>query len=685
MKKEVIPVATAISVLLVAAVSSALSGLEFCQIEVKAETKSGYSFDDPVILFEIPNERQVGFYVDSHWQPNAFQVGVQLGEVVFLMLKETLFRAGGFPAFANGTLVVSDESEKFVWTYDMGPVGEVWSANPSGGASGFCWRPNAVGNYTVGIIFEDFIYADDFPSDFSDAVSIRVCRPSAFVGKVTSGYDLKAISNASVEALVNGEVKATTTTNSEGAFNLELQETGVYDVRASAPGYTPVVQRWVNTELEPKQIDFVLAPISLAPNFNILWRANLGDSRNVVVDSQGNVIVASEGEISHTVVSKFDPDCNLLWEISESFSGASEVPRGLAVDSADNILLLVEPNDIWSYNLYTVKLDPNGNRIWKESFDSGENDQSTSIAVDSLDNVIVIGVVHAEGKSTLVKYTSGGDVIWSKTLPIYFDLGEITVDSGNNIILGGSVLLDSIGVDYYVAKLDDDGNLLWEKTFDCKERKYDYGYGVSLDDNDDYGCAVSLDSSENIIVTGNKITVKLGSDGSEIWLKYFLGDDLVVDLDNNIFAIRDSFVEMYDANGLLLGNIDLTEKLYSIAICQNSTLIVAGAQNVMKLCVDDSATTQYDPTTETETPANADLNTPPENTSDTTSSEPTSMSNPEPTISPPQPSESSPEPSQGNLPENQQANEAPPVSAFTLMISIGAVSTVSTIYKKHKR
>jgi hypothetical protein len=464
-------------------------------------------------------------------------------------------------------------------------------------------------------------------------------------------------------------VKATTTTDSEGAFNLQLKETGVYDVRASAPGYTPVVQRGVNTELEPKHLDFALAPLSLAPDFNILWRVTSKNSRNVAVDSQGNVIVTSEGENSQTMVSKFGPKGNLLWKISESFSGSSEIPRGIAVDSANNILLLVEPRNIlWVCNTYTVKLDPDGKEMWKKVFTTNEN-EGTSIAVDSLDNVIAIGV--EGGQTTLVKYASDGGRVWSKTLPIYFFTGEIVTDKGNNIIFGGTTISDVTSDDYYIAKLDADGNLLWEKTFDCKERKCDTGCGISMDDHWDYGYAVALDSSENIIVTGNKITVKLGPDGNEMWLKYFPGDDLVVDLNNNIFTVHDSLVEMYDANGLLLGNIDLTEELYSITLYRDDTLLVAGEQTVMKL-VDGNVTIQLEDSTMQPDPDNADLNTSPENASDSTSSEPTPMSNPEPAQEP-------------STTETHQTNEAPPVSAVALIISIGAVSTVSTIYKKHKR
>jgi len=233
-----------------------------------------------------------------------------------------------------------------------------------------------------------------------------------------------------------------------------------------------------------------------------------------------------------------------------------------------------------------------------KSFDSNETDQGTSIAVDSFDNVIIIGTVHGNLTSTLVKYTTNGDLIWSKTLPIYFETGEIVIDRDNNIILGGITFSDSTGIDYYAAKLDTHGNLLWEKTLNSKNREYDYGYGVSLD------------LYENIIVTGNKFTVKLAPDGSEIWLKYFAGKDVVVDSDNNIFLIRESFVEMFYPNGLFLGNIELAEDLRTLAIDRNGTLIVGGTQNLVKIGLSGNSTPQSDALVpQPKTPANPDPNT----------------------------------------------------------------------------
>jgi hypothetical protein len=262
MKKEIIPAAVVISLLLVTAVSGTISGLNIYQTKVKADD-SGYH---PNTLFEIPNEIRVEFYAASNEVPKFYNASESstpsypFGEIVYLMLRCTRLRGGDFPAMANVTLIVSDSTGNVIWTSYIGPFGEATGLVGAGGGGGLGvpWVPDALGNYTAGVVFEGLIY--DVPNDFSNVISIEICRSSLIFGKVTEGDELTAISTALVEALVDGVQKTTTIADSEGAYTLTLKPGSVYDIRASAPGYIPVIRRNVSTELEPKCLNFSLAP-----------------------------------------------------------------------------------------------------------------------------------------------------------------------------------------------------------------------------------------------------------------------------------------------------------------------------------------------------------------------------------------------------------------------------------------
>ena len=260
-KKMVLAAAAVISVLLVTAISGTLLGLNFYPTEVKANDSAYH----PNTLFEIPNEIRVEFYAASNEVPKFYNASepstpsYPFGEIVYLMLMRTRLRDGENPPIANVTISVSDDMGNVVWSRCIGLWGGGSGVSGGGGGIGVPWVSDAIGNYTAGVVFEGLIY--DVPNDYSDVISIEICRSSLIFGKVTEKDEITAIGVALVEALVDGVQKSTAITDSEGAYTLTLRPESVYDIRASAPGYTPVIQRNVSTELETQCLNFSLAPI----------------------------------------------------------------------------------------------------------------------------------------------------------------------------------------------------------------------------------------------------------------------------------------------------------------------------------------------------------------------------------------------------------------------------------------
>ena len=101
MKKKVVPVAVVISVLLVTALSGALSGSEFRQIGVKADTETTYPDSNPVTLFEVQNEVQGEFGMGVFNEELEPKTDFQVGEEVSLVLTVRWLRGGTFPVIAR--------------------------------------------------------------------------------------------------------------------------------------------------------------------------------------------------------------------------------------------------------------------------------------------------------------------------------------------------------------------------------------------------------------------------------------------------------------------------------------------------------------------------------------------------------------------------------------------------------
>ncbi len=182
--------------------------------------------------------------------------------------------------------------------------------------------------------------------------------------------------------------------------------------------------------------------------------------------------------------------------------------------------------------------------LWHKAYDSGHNDWACDVAVDSEDNIIVTGYTkNGDGNTDYltIKYDQDGNEIWDKS----YDGGNndeahgVAVDSEDNIIVTGYSNITG-DYDYYTIKYDKDGNKIWSETYD--------------DGNQDWAMGVAVDSHDNIIVTGDSrpsggssyLTIKYDRNGTEIWNNSTGGNEafgVAVDSEDNVI------VTGYSSNG----------------------------------------------------------------------------------------------------------------------------------------
>ena len=203
-------------------------------------------------------------------------------------------------------------------------------------------------------------------------------------------------------------------------------------------------------------------------------------------------------------------------------------------------------------DLFIVKYDPNGNVIWAKSAGGSYGDQATAIAIDSNNNVCVAGSFESAsltfgsisltnntvGASDifLAKFDSLGNIIWAKRAGgTISDIcnGIATVGNGNILItgsyasptisFGSTVFTNSGSMDLYVAKYDQNGNVIWAKNHG--------GSGW------DTGLGIKSDISGNVFVTGyfKSSAINFGS----------------ISLTNSSGSFSDLFLVKYDSNGIV--------------------------------------------------------------------------------------------------------------------------------------
>jgi hypothetical protein len=170
---------------------------------------------------------------------------------------------------------------------------------------------------------------------------------------------------------------------------------------------------------------------------------------------------------------------DIIWELGDNQPGKQEA-RASAVDSAGNIVvtgyqnLANDTND----NFLTVKINGNGSGVaWRVLYDkAGGADQATAIAVDTDNNVIVTGYSWNGVNNDIhtIKYDgASGAVLWQHTFNGPANGQDIStsiaVDSLNNIYVGGYSQNSSGSEDYLIIKYaptgpNPDGTPVWQVT-----------------------------------------------------------------------------------------------------------------------------------------------------------------------------------------------------------------------------
>lgn len=312
-------------------------------------------------------------------------------------------------------------------------------------------------------------------------------------------------------------------------------------------------------------------------------------------------------------IEKMDPNGNLIWTYTAGGAG-SDAGLSIALDGTGNVyvtglfmgLVDFDPGvgnaDLISngdWDVFILKLDPNGNFVWAKSYGSADTDQTWDLKIDQSGNLYTIGTFDSHILTTLdfdpgpgiantagfgfnfnhnifiQKLDSDGNFIWVKVLGGIEDdhaLG-LAIDNANNLIITGefngtadfdpnagvSNLVSIGGSDVFVSKLDSSGGFIWAKSF---EGNVGSGYSIVTDDlnniylTGNFEATMDFDPGVNIderTTVGDKdiFIAKLSEAGDLVWVNTYgsldedYGRRIAINGSNDIFV-----------TGHFSGNID---------------------------------------------------------------------------------------------------------------------------------
>ena len=154
---------------------------------------------------------------------------------------------------------------------------------------------------------------------------------------------------------------------------------------------------------------------------------------------------------------------------------------------------------------------------WMATLGGASADVGYSIAIDSSDNVYVFGYAFSTGAGSadvlLAKYNSSGTIQWQRVLggAGYDAARSVAIDSSDNLyVLGYTTSTGAGSADFLVAKYNSSGTVQWQRVLGGSNG--DYGQSVAIDS---FGDVYVLGYSGSTGAGGNDLLLaKLPNDGS---------------------------------------------------------------------------------------------------------------------------------------------------------------------------
>ena len=183
-------------------------------------------------------------------------------------------------------------------------------------------------------------------------------------------------------------------------------------------------------------------------------------------------------------------------------------------------------------DMVIAKNDPNGNLVWSRTFDGTVHykDGTTDMAVAPNGDIYLAGYSYSGTDEiqfrsydyVILKYNTAGDLLWSRSYggnPGYDDFPiSLKIDGTGNVYVTGYSWGIGTYANYATIKLDTNGNQLWARRF--------------MGGNGEIPGEVEVDAAGNVYVTGRSnnspaggsediVTIKYNSAGVQQWLNRY--------------------------------------------------------------------------------------------------------------------------------------------------------------------
>ncbi len=231
---------------------------------------------------------------------------------------------------------------------------------------------------------------------------------------------------------------------------------------------------------------------------NKLWDRTYGGSgheeaSDIISSGDGFFLVAgfkfSNGVGKDFWVVKIDDQGNKLWD--RTYGGIASDEASTIIASGDGGFLIVgytHSKGMGRSDFWVVKIDNQGKKLWESAYGGSDSDMADAITRTKDGGFLIAGSTYSKGSGKadiwVVKIDDQGKRLWDRT---YGGSGSdlanaITPANDGGFLIAGYTYSNGAGsTDFWVVKIDDQGNKLWEQTYGGNQDDMAYAITPAVD------------------------------------------------------------------------------------------------------------------------------------------------------------------------------------------------------------
>ncbi len=209
-------------------------------------------------------------------------------------------------------------------------------------------------------------------------------------------------------------------------------------------------------------------------NGDTLWTKTFGSSiyyeSGQQTSDRGYILTGrGPGNATDVILRKTDLDGNTIW--TKTYGGSADEWGGYCVrqtsDQGYIITGMTGSFGAGNYDVWLIKTDENGDTVWTKTFGGSGYEYSSFVRQTADGGFIITGGTESFGSGGsdiwIIKTYANGDTAWTKTVGGADNEYGLSVQQTSN---GRYIVVGFTGNNLLLVRLDESGNVLWEKNIE---------------------------------------------------------------------------------------------------------------------------------------------------------------------------------------------------------------------------